>query len=432
MRRRLGLVALAVAGLIVVAFSFPLGMLVGELARDRALTGAERDAQIIAVLVTATSGDADAIRGIVGQGELSDNELSVILADGTVIGDSLRTGERPDSVFESGTAGRLRLDGGEAVYLPTFTAGEIAVVRVFVENAELTSGVRRAWVILAALGLALTAISTLIASGLARNIVRPVEDLSQAAGRLGAGDLNTRVTPAGPPEIQEVGAEFNRLAEQISRLLESEREMAADLSHRLRTPLAAIGLDAERLPPGPDRERLLDDVAELQRSIDFVIGEMRRPERAEAVEHTSVAAVLTERMAFWDALAEDQGRAAGIAVADDLPDVAVARADLEATIDALLGNVFAHTAEGTRYAVSAECVGGVVRVAVDDAGEGFDAATVERGKSGGGSTGLGLDIARRTAEATGGSLTVGASPLGGARVTLAFAAAEPSGGPADA
>jgi signal transduction histidine kinase len=52
---------------------------------------------------------------------------------------------------------------------------------------------------------------------------------------------------------------------------------------------------------------------------------------------------------------------------------------------------------------------------------------VERGRSGGTSTGLGLDIARRVAESAGGGLSVGRSDLGGAAVTLDVAADEPDG-----
>jgi signal transduction histidine kinase len=425
-RRRLGLVALAVASLIVIAFVVPLGVLVRELARDRALAGAERDAQLIAVFVAANRGDPDAIRLIADSGEINSNDLSVILRQEgpsgplTVIGSPVPDGEDLTRFF-SGTAGRVALDGGEAVYVPAFADNDIAVVRILVESENLTRGVDRAWLLLGVLAVVLIGISAVIAAGLARSIVRPVEDLSNAAERLGRGDLSTRVEPAGPPEIREVGAEFNRLAEQVSTLLETERETAADLSHRLRTPLAAIGLDVERLPPGPDQERLLDDVAELQRSIDFVIHTVRRPGRPDLGEVTDLTAVVAERMDFWDALAEEQARETSVNTPPNGgPAVKVSKHDLEAVIDALVGNVFAHTEEGVAYAVICEASPEGARLIVDDGGPGFGGDAVERGRSGGGSTGLGLDIARRTAESTGGSLSIGASPLGGARVVIEF------------
>ena len=65
--------------------------------------------------------------------------------------------------------------------------------------------------------------------------------------------------------------------------------------------------------------------------------------------------------------------------------------------------------------------GGGARLVMDDAGPGFpDGIVPERGRSGAGSTGLGLDIVRRTAEAAGGELRLGSSDAGGARVVAEF------------
>jgi signal transduction histidine kinase len=97
----------------------------------------------------------------------------------------------------------------------------------------------------------------------------------------------------------------------------------------------------------------------------------------------------------------------------------VAAGDLAAVMDALLGNVFAHTPEGTPFTISLRPRdGGGAVLSVEDAGPGFPAGDpVARGASGGGSTGLGLDIARQAAEASGGSLAVGPRSAGaGARV----------------
>ncbi|HSF87572.1 MAG TPA: HAMP domain-containing sensor histidine kinase [Acidimicrobiia bacterium] len=418
MRRRLGLVAVAVASLIVVAFSVPLGVMVRELAKDRALSGAERDAQLIAVFIDANSSDPDSIRRIAGGGVINGNALSVIFSNGVAIGSEMLAGEDLEPVF-AGTAGRAAVEGGQVVYVPVIDAeGSVTVVRIFVTNAKLTEGVGRSWAILAILGTLIVAIAALIAYSLARNIVAPVEELSQAAGRLGAGELSTRVEPSGPPEIQEVGAEFNRLAEQVSQLLEAERETAADMSHRLRTPLAGLGLDIERMPESPHRERLLDDFAELQRAVDHIIREVRRPGRNDQRAFIDLGVLVRDRMSFWNVLAEEEGRETSLEIPAVGPMVSAPEADVEAAIDALIGNVLAHTKEGTGYSVVCGTEGNKAVITVDDAGFGFDPATVERGKSGAGSTGLGLDIARRTADATGGSLTVGASPRGGARVSM--------------
>ena len=86
-----------------------------------------------------------------------------------------------------------------------------------------------------------------------------------------------------------------------------------------------------------------------------------------------------------------------------------------------VGNVFAHTPEGSAYVLAVQAGDdGAVRLVVEDAGRGIDRPEValDRGATRAGSTGLGLDIARQAAEAAGGHLHVERSELGGARVEL--------------
>jgi len=111
--------------------------------------------------------------------------------------------------------------------------------------------------------------------------------------------------------------------------------------------------------------------------------------------------------------------------------VRVSGEDLAACMDILLENVFAHTPDGVGLAIrlSRRAAGGAWLVVADD-GPGFRSPDpTERGRSNGGSTGLGLDIARRIAESSGGTLTLGRSVSGGGSVTVGLgpAAAPPDG-----
>ena len=418
MRLRLIAVAVAVATLTVIAFVVPLGWLVHELANDRAITRAGRDAQVVGVQIAAAGGGPSTLTSITGDGTIGGNDLSLVLADGSIIGAELRPGEEVDPAVQT-VAGTEEVAGGISVYAPTVGAeGEPVVVRVFVDEAELDRGVRTAWLVLALLGSALVVIAVAFADRLARSFVRPIEDLSAAASSLGAGELSTRVDPAGPPEIREVGSQFNHLAGRVASLLEAERETAADLSHRLRTPMAALRLDAERLEDGADKERVLDDLSEMERVVDYVIREVRRPGRTEPGTTSDLHQVVTDRATFWEALAEEQDRRAFTDLGDGPVPVSVSIADLEAAVDALIGNVFAHTPRARPTRSRAASTAESARLIVDDGGAGFGPEAMERGRSGGGSTGLGVDIARRTAETSGGKFTVGGSPLGGARVVL--------------
>jgi signal transduction histidine kinase len=422
MRRRLVAVALAVTAMIVLAFLIPLAGLVRELARSRALTGAERDAQLVARLVTVVGDDRGIEDSLIALGlgdEVNGHPVSLVLADGRVVGAPVPADEDL-SAARQGAAGDRDVTGGAAVYVPVITESGTAIVRVFVPSEELRRNVTRSWVILAALGVALVLIGVVAADRLGRSLVKPVEELSSAAARLGAGDLEARVEPSGPEELVDVGTRFNELATRVGDLLQEERELAADLSHRLRTPLTAARLDAESLPSGPERDRLVGDLDSLERTIDHIIRESRRVGRQGAAGLTDLAAIVAERCAFWEALADEQGRQAMLVAPDDAPiRVRIQPADIEAAIDALLGNVFAHTPERTGYVVRLERDGNTALVIVDDAGPGLPGGTVlERGESTAGSTGLGLDIARRTVEGAGGTLHSDVSPLGGARIVL--------------
>jgi signal transduction histidine kinase len=144
------------------------------------------------------------------------------------------------------------------------------------------------------------------------------------------------------------------------------------------------------------------------------------------------ARVIAERAAFWWPLAEDQDRRMTVEVAPGPVPILVAADDLATCADILLENVFAHTPEGVALAVrlSRRAAGGAWLVVTDD-GPGFgDADPTRRGQSSGGSTGLGLDIARRIAEASGGTLIIGRSASGGGSVTLGLGS--PAGPPEEA
>jgi signal transduction histidine kinase len=187
-------------------------------------------------------------------------------------------------------------------------------------------------------------------------------------------------------------------------------------------------MNAAGLGPGHAADETRLAVSRLEQEVDLIIRAARRPAPDEPAG-CDAAEVLAERMAFWSALAEDQGRPCHLTGADRPAWVPVSRSDLAAAADALIGNVFQHTREGTGFAVTLHAGDGVVLIFFADAGPGIgdpDAA-LRRGSSGGGSTGLGLDIARRIAESTGGGLKVDRSSLGGAQVQLWLRTGSPAG-----
>lgn len=412
MRRQLILLTGSVTAMVVLAFLVPLFILVGDLAHDRAVSAAERDAESLArvLSVLTVRNDLQTAVDTVGRIRIEAVNGSVIFPDGTVVGLDVPSDEDL-ALALGGSSFIAAVGGGKAVYVPVIQPdGSTLVVRVFVSEESMTAGVRRSWLILALLGVALVVLAAWVADRLGRSMVEPIKDLSTTAGRLGHGDLSVRVQPAGPPEIEEVGLELNRLADRIGRLLEAERESAADLAHRLRTPLTAAKLSIDGLADGPEKDRLNTDLDELQRTTDFIIREARRPVRRESEEWCDLAAVVLSRVDFWHPLAQEQGRTVDIDIGNTAAPVAIPNGDAEAMIDALIENVLAHTPDGTPFLVHVEIGTGTVLLSVEDAGSGFDdGSVVDRGTSSGNSTGLGLDIVRRTVEGAGGTLTIGES-----------------------
>ncbi|NUT37275.1 MAG: HAMP domain-containing histidine kinase [Hamadaea sp.] len=210
-------------------------------------------------------------------------------------------------------------------------------------------------------------------------------------------------------------------AEHVTVVADAERELAADLSHRLRTPLTALRLDADSLPHGAARERMQDAIEALETEIGAIIVEARRSIADRAGDATDLVEVVADRLAFWVVLAEDHGRPWEVVGGDEPVYVDVPAADLIGAVDALIGNVFQHTPQGAPFRISV----GPHGLVVEDGGAGIAdvAAALRRGASGAGSTGLGLDIVRRVATLAGGGLVVGESArehggLGGARVAL--------------
>jgi signal transduction histidine kinase len=312
------------------------------------------------------------------------------------------------------------------IILLVLAASSLVLVSFLIPLALVlrTQAADRTWLLLGCAGLGALALSVIVADRLARSLVRPLGDVARAADRLAAGDLSARAEQAGPPEVRRAGAGLNRLARRIGELLAYERETIADVSHRLRTPMTALRIDAESLHDLAERAQMLIDLDALERTVDEVIVAARRPARIGLVTCDAVA-VVAERAAFWRPLAEDTDRTMTVELADGELAVRVTGDDLGTCMDIMLENVFAHTPEGAALAIrlSRRAAGGAWLVVADD-GPGFGSTDpTERGSSTGGSTGLGLDIVRRIAEASGGTLTIGRSASGGGSVTVGLGAA---------
>jgi two-component system OmpR family sensor kinase len=281
--------------------------------------------------------------------------------------------------------------------------------------------------LLVALALVVVAVAT---RPLAHRISRPLERLTAAARRLGGGDLSVRVPAAvvrgaRADEIMELTRAFNEMAERIERLVYAEKELLANVSHELRSPLARIRVALELLPRTGDADRRLRDVerdlAELDRLIDDVLTSARLearslPTHLTALDARALLAEVGER-ARHDPLT----MASEVRVEEGSP--------LSLTADPALlrravWNLVENAAKYGAPPVTLSCAraGDRVVLAVSDMGEGIAAAdreevfrpfyrgsAADRDETGGDArrgVGLGLTLARRIAEAHGGTIAI--------------------------
>lgn len=420
MRRLLVRYGLAMTSVVLIAFLVPLGLLARSLAQERALSTARQDAQSVAMFAGGLAEDEVQLRAAVEAVNHGQRATTVFRPDGSTVG-APAVRSPATELASAGRALTARTEGGIEVLLPVGGAAGITVVRTFVPDAELTAGVPRAWGVLATVGAVLMAGTAVAGDRIATRLSRSVSDLARVAERLGAGELDARVEPSGPVEVASVGEVLNGLGAQVAGLLAEERELLADLSHRLRTPITALRLDVDLLEDAQERERMTAHVDDLVASVDTIIRTARSRDAGTAPARCDAAQVVRARATFWRVLATDQGRGLEVDVPAGPAAVPVRAEELGAALDVLVDNVFRHSPAGTPFALEVTVVGGRVHVVVADAGPGLAGPTLaERGRSGTGSTGLGLDVARRAAESAGGRLVVEprAGALGGARITL--------------
>ncbi|HCB04921.1 MAG TPA: two-component sensor histidine kinase [Nocardioides bacterium] len=425
--------------MVLLAMLVPMALLLRGYALEDRISRAALEVQATETVVSGAGGDRGAVEHYLSRINDGSGIDTTVLYPGLDLSTDL--GPHPGEdyrVVDARTTGRARLDDaddGAEFLVPVSLGGSSArpedtpVIRVVVHEPGWTeSGILRSWLVLLLLGLALLAVALALADRLGRSFVQPIRALAAYAGALGGRNRPEPVAPTGPPEVRELTSALNRLVSRIQVLLERERAGVADLSHRLRTPITTLRLRVEALPDDGDRERLAADLDELEAMVDHVVREARRSEREGVVPSTDGVAVLSERVAFWEPLAQDQARPFSFrGIAGPVP-VRASEEDLVALVDVLLDNVFTHAPEGSPVAVSlgSRAGGGLVLV-VEDGGPGFPEGldVVRRGTSGAGSTGLGLAIVDKTATESGGGLSLGTSslePYDGARVVVELGA----------
>lgn len=253
-------------------------------------------------------------------------------------------------------------------------------------------------------------VGAMVAIVTARRLSEPLRGVADRAARLGAGDFRRIPERYGIPELDRVSDALDSSARAVAELLQRERELVGDVSHQLRSRLTALQLRLETLSEHPDAGTAREARAALEQAerLSEVLDELlatARAAREGSAEPLDLTMELPAIAAEWRETLRAEGRTLRLRVADGL----IAKATpgrLREAIGVLLDNALRH-GEGA-VGITAWRTDGTIVIEVHDSGQGVPAQLVEhvfeRGVSGGGSTGVGLALARALVEADGGRL----------------------------
>ncbi|MGQ5637889.1 MULTISPECIES: sensor histidine kinase [unclassified Streptomyces] len=322
------------------------------------------------------------------------------------------------------TAGRL---------LTAEPAGEVrspsGVVVLARSAAPLDARMAAIWGWSAAIASAGLAASVLLSVRLARWVSRPLSRLDASAQRLGEGALDERAEDGGgPPEVRRLAATFNTMAARLEALVHGHRAVLADVSHQLRTPLAALRLRLDVLSAGAEGETATElasaeeEITRLSRLVDGLLAVARAEQATPRRVAVRIDEVVAERVAAWTPVAEERGvrlTASGGAALT----AALGAGHMEQILDNLIANAVDAVPEGGHVTLDHRATDGLARVRVQDDGPGMsaEAKTVAFRRFGNPQargTGLGLAIVHRLVTSNGGTARLEDTPGGGLTVVL--------------
>jgi signal transduction histidine kinase len=457
LRRRLLLAFAYLLVLIVVALAIPLGVSVDRRAKDAFYARLSAQGQVIATSLGDTGtldGDLPGLRQKVRVYGSNIDDARVIVTDGSnqahLLADSDDAQAPPETAYN--TPGRPEIAAalaGQSVRLvrhsvdlggdllvvayPVLNGGQVVgTVRLSQPMAAVDARVRRSWEAIATVAVIVAIVGLAVAWALATSLAQPLRSLAGTAERLGGGDLGARAEVTGPPDVAAVAVELNRMAAELTALLDAQREFVANASHQMRTPLTGLRLRLEALaagpPPDPEAELALREVDRMSDLVADLLVLARAgvpPRSATSSDLAEQARAAADR---WRPVAEDREQTFAL----DAPRIPVVvgadPSDVAIMLDNLIENAIVYSPTGATVSVTVSNTGGGT-VRVEDDGPGIHPSEANRvfdrffrGKAGSGvpgGTGLGLTIVHDLAARWSGSVEL--EPSGrGTRIAVRF------------
>jgi two-component system, OmpR family, sensor histidine kinase CreC len=328
--------------------------------------------------------------------------------------------------------------------LPVFVDGKIVgAVSVAKSTNRIRNFISRSLEGFVVPGLIALILATAMAYVLSAYITRIIRDLASRAERVAAGERNVRLETWTRSELGTLARAVERMREKLEGKAYVE-EMATNLSHELKTPLAAIRGSAELLegPASDDpaaRAKFLANIQSEVARLDRIVTELLKLSRIEAQPAGTEVALLDARATAKEIAEMYQRRAVdlGLMFEDEIADapmpIRIAEMQLKQLFTNLLDNAMQFTSTGRSVGFRAERKEDVVEFEIRDEGSGIEPEllpkifdrffTTANPRTGNRGTGLGLAIAQSIVTANGGRLSVESELGRGSRFTARFPAA---------
>ena len=254
-----------------------------------------------------------------------------------------------------------------------------------------------------------------------RRMLKPVTDISQGVKRMGGGELSYRIPVRANNDLGSLVRSINTMASDIEKMLDAKRQLLLGASHELRSPLTRARIATEMLPESGNRQRLTEDLQEMEK----LIADLLESERMNQ-GHSVLSKTPTNLKDLVDEVCEDLGATNAINAVDDIPHVAIDRTRIRLLLRNLIGNSLTHggpsppTIAATLGSTASPASGAtmdMLKISVADSGPGVDPTHIDqltepfyrtdesRTRSTGG-FGLGLYLCKLIAEAHGGKILI--------------------------
>jgi two-component system sensor histidine kinase BaeS len=280
-------------------------------------------------------------------------------------------------------------------------------------------------------------IALLLGVFLSGSLTRPIRELTRATHAVSEGDLSQQVPVRSNDELGELAKAFNKMSSELSRSINTRKQMTADIAHELRTPLSLILGHAEAVHDGvlpPSRENF-EIIREEATRLEHLVNDLRTLSLADAGELSiqlqtiEPQRLLHEVASLYQYQTQKKNIMLDLEVASNLPTIEVDPGRMTQVLTNILDNAMRHTPEGGRIVLAAKEAENMIELSIQDSGPGLSTEDIDRiferfyrtdsarQREDGGS-GLGLAIARSIVQAHGGQLSAESKPGLGLKVSI--------------